>query len=254
MPPDDCTEHVCALSADGRLFARIEPYEDKNPGKFAIWEVLSGSIRTRLNAGGSIQAFAFSNDGRLLAASVQGAPVFLWDLHGGPRPSSPGRANLEQAWGDLLKADAAVAFAAVKLFAAYPDLCIPFLREVLPPINPPAEAKINQLISDLDHKDFRKRESATKELAAMGERALGALRVASTGTLTPEARERVERLLSAEDRPSPEFIRQIRSIESMEAAGGPEALKLLEHCGTGAAGALFTRNAQSAAKRLKART
>lgn len=253
VPPDEHNEHIIAMSADGRMLARVEGNNDSTTAKIAIWEVLASAVRMRCEAGGSVRAIAFSADGRTFAASIQGAPVFLWDLHGGPRPPAPGRANLETAWTELLNSDSAKAFAAVKLLAAHPDCSIPFLRDVIGPVTPPDETKVAKLIADLDHKEFRKREQSTRELATLGERARGALRQASAGPLSPETRERIERLLSAEDRPSPEYIRQMRAIEAIEVAGGPESLKLLEHWGSGAAGTMFTRGAQSAAKRLKVR-
>jgi hypothetical protein len=106
------------------------------------------------------------------------------------------------------------------------------------------------MITDLDHKDYRRREEATRALAGLGDRAAGALRDALAGSPGPEARERIERLLAAEGRPTPESMRMCRAVEAMEVAGTPEAAKLLAHWAGGAAGATFTREAQAAARRL----
>jgi WD40 repeat protein len=272
VPPGERSEHVIALSPDRRVLARME-----GNNEIAIWEILAGSIRARLTLAESASAMAFSADCRTFAASVQGAPVFLWDLHGHKRPSAPEGAALDLAWRSLLKLDgpntpvetaAAAAtlnwgkllyakvspsFAAIRLLAAHPEQSVPFLRDKVLPITPPDERKVAGLIADLDHSNFRQRERATRSLAELGERARGALQKAEAGTLTPEARERVERLLAGDEHVSPEMLRIIRAIEAMEVAGTPEAMKLLNHWAGGAAGAQFTVSAETAKQRLAAR-
>jgi hypothetical protein len=240
---------------NSRMLARVEQKgsDEKKKQTISIWEVLGGTIRLQLEIDGDASALSFSEDGRHLAASMYGAPVFLWDLYSGAKPPSPDRAGLDRAWADLAKSDGIVGFAAIKLLAAYPDRAAPFLREVLPPIAPPDHAHVARLIADLEHKEFRKRESATKSLAELGERARGALRQAANGNLAPETRERIDRLLAAEERKSPEFLRMARALEAMEAAGTPEAIKVIEYWSAGAKGANFTRSAQAAMKRLKER-
>jgi hypothetical protein len=272
VPPGDRSEHVIALSPDGRVLARMEGNND-----IAIWEILAGSIRARLTLSESATAMAFSPDCRTFAASVQGAPVFLWDLHGPAKPAVPDRPALELAWKTLIKldgrstpTDTAVAaatmdwvnlaqprvsasFAAIRLLAAHPQQSVPFLREKLAPITPPDETRVAGLIADLDHSNFRQRERAARSLAELGERARGALQKAAAGPLAPEARERVERLLTRDERVSPEMLRMIRAIEAMEVAGTPEAMKLLERWAGGAPGAAFTVSAEAAKQRLAAR-
>jgi WD40 repeat protein len=254
LPPDDDRNYIVALSPDRRLLARLEKKESDKETHIALWEVLAGTVRVRNSLGGSAAALAFSPDGRTLAASVYGAPVFLWDLHAGPKIAAPDRDALERSWSDLLKPDAAVAFAAVRQLAAFSDRSAPFLRQALPPVSPPDRSQLDRLIADLEHKEFRKREAASKELAALGERARGALRRAADGPLEPETRERVERLLAAAERTSPEFLRMIRALEAMEVAATPDAVKLIERWAGGADGANFTRQAQAALKRIRERT
>ncbi len=248
VPQDEQREQCIAISPDGRMLARLEV-----ASKIAIWEVLSGSLRRRLDGGGAVVSLAFTGDGKTLAASVRGGPIFLWDLYaGGWRiPVSPG--SLEQAWADLRSPDAALAFAAMRLFASCPKDAIPFLQINASPLASPDAEQIRKWIDELDHRDFRRRESAMKGLASMGERSRGPLRDALGRTLPPETRERIERLLAADGRLTPEQLRLIRSVEAMEAVGTPEAAALLAHWSTGAAGATFTRAAVEAKNRLKMR-
>jgi len=76
------------------------------------------------------------------------------------------------------------------------------------------------------------------------------LRQALTSGPSPEVRERIERLIAAEERPSPEHLRRMRAVEAMEVAGTKEAKELLAYWAGGAPGALFTRDAEAAIKRL----
>jgi len=245
VPEDNQREQCIAISPDGRMFARLEA-----ENKIAVWEVLSGSLRRRMDAGGAVASLAFTADGKTLAASVRGAPIFLWDLHVAGWRLPVSKAALDRAWADLRSPDAAVAFAAIRFFSTCPKDAIPFLKECAVPVVAPEAEKIRLWIEDLDHRDFRKRESAMKSLAALGERSRGSLRDALGKTLPPETRERIERLLAADDRPTPEQLRLIRSVEAMEVVGTPEAVGLLAHWSTGAAGATFTRASADAKKRL----
>ena len=69
----------------------------------------------------------------------------------------------------------------------------------IPNPGPPAPADpaaARKSIADLGNDDFKVRERATKELADLGPSAAGLFREALKGKLTPEARERLEKLLA----------------------------------------------------------
>src|SRR5262249_51283104 len=244
-------EPVTSLSPDGRMLARLEA-DNNDANKIVIWEVQANSPRLRLSAGGSPSAFAFAPDGRRFAASIPGVPVFLWDLHA-PSKDAKAPADVNQAWNDLRATDAAVAFVAIKHFVASPATSVPFLRDKLLPISPPDMEQVKRMIADLDHKDYRRREKAMRSLADLGERVRDPLRQALSSGPSPEVRERVERLIAAEERPSPDQPRRMRAVEAMEVAGTKEAKDLLAYWAGGATGALFTRDAEAATKRLAAR-
>ena len=112
---------------------------------------------------------------------------------------------------------------------------------------------VKRLTGDLDHKDYRRREVAMRALAELGERRAEPLDQCLRTGPSPEVRERIERILAAQERPTPEQLRRLRSIEAIEVAGTREAADLLAHWATGAPGALFTREAKDAAMRLAAR-
>src|SRR5439155_24199602 len=59
------------------------------------------------------------------------------------------------------------------------------------------DKKIERLIKQLDNHDFRKREAASKELEAIGEPALDALRKAAVAGATLETRRRAEQIIQS---------------------------------------------------------
>jgi len=244
---------VIALSAGGRMLARLEGDEESQL-KVAIWDVVGNAVRARFPIGRSVSAVAFSPDSRTLAVSMHGGPVFFWDLHAPPKSATPPTiVELDHAWLDLRATDGARSFEAIKLLARNPGLAVPFLRDKVSPVTPPDAKQVDRLIRDLDHKDYRRRETAMRSLAEQGERVREPLKQALTPGPTPEVRERIERLLVAEERPTPDYLRRIRAVEAMEVAGTKEAGELLAHWAGGAPGASFTRDAEAAAKRLAVR-
>src|SRR5262245_4604142 len=78
-----------------------------------------------------------------------------------------------------------------------PELVTMVVR--IPNVSPPAlsdAATARKCIGDLGDDNFKVRERAAKELAALGTSAARLYREALKGDLTPEARERLERLLA----------------------------------------------------------
>jgi WD40 repeat protein len=246
-------EPVLALSSGGRFLAHVETSSDEKTA-IAVWDVLGNTVRARFPVGSDAAALAFAPDGRTLAASVSGAPVFLWDLYArNPVSLWSVASHPFLAWNDLRAPDGAVAHEAVKVFAGWPAAAVPFLRERVAPVEPPNAEMVKRLTGDLDHKDYRRREVAMRTLAELGERAREPLNQCLRTGHSPEVRERIERILAAQERPTPEQLRRLRSIEAMEVAGTREAADLLAHWASGAPGAHFTREAAAAAKRLAAR-
>jgi WD40 repeat protein len=246
-PAEDNREYVLAYSPDGRMVARVG-----GRGRIVLWEVYASQERATLETSesASVNALAFSPDGRTLAASVNGGPVFLWDLYPGPALTLDA-VELECAWWALQGDDA---FGAIQLLARAPGEVVPFLRERVAPVARPDPNVVDRQIAGLDHKEFRKREAAGRALAALGERAHEPIAKALAARPSPEVRERLEKLLAATERPTPDLLRRLRAVEIAEVIGTPAAATLLGHWAGGAPGAQFTAEASAAAQRLAART
>ena len=80
------------------------------------------------------------------------------------------------------------------------------------PIEPIAADRLRQWIAALDDPAFAKRDAATTELAALGERTEPALRAALAANPSAEKRQRIEKLLAAPlDAPPAETLRWLYS-------------------------------------------
>src|SRR5438552_3930152 len=164
-------------------------------------------------------------------------------------PFAPGKtielkaAELEECW-DKLGGDVEIAYRTVGKLRAVPEQAVALLRGRLKPA-PMADAqRIAQLIADLENKEFKSRELATKELEKLGEVAAPALHKALGGKLALEVRRRLELLLEKLEGASlpAETLRQVRAVEALEGIGGAEARRVLEALVTdGAAHARLTR-------------
>ena len=129
------------------------------------------------------------------------------------------------------------------------------LRTRLGPAKAAAPDLMAKLVRQLGADRFADREAAARELAALGGQAAPVLREALRGGLSPEARERAEKLLaaSADDIgrvPPPDDLRVTRAVQALELAGTPEARGLLTEWAGGAAGARLTEEAAGARRRL----
>ena len=100
----------------------------------------------------------------------------------------------------------------------------------LKPTAAPSPRKIQQLIEELADRDYRTREAAERELAALVEEVRPMLQVAyDAGTHGPEAGQRLERLLN---NTSASRIR-IRAHEAMERIGTPAAKAIVAESAKG---------------------
>jgi hypothetical protein len=220
-----------------------------------VWELATGKEVLQLKGHrGPVPSVAFAPGGRSLASGSQDGTALVWDLTGGPQRHRLSAAQGEALWSDLANADAAVAYRAIWALAAAPREAVPFLREHLPPV-PREESqrkRIARWIEELDAETFATRESASAELARLGEAAQPALREALVGNLSLEARRRVERLLQRlEERELPaEVLRAVRAVMVLEQIATPEARALLRELATAAPETRLTREAKAAVSRL----
>jgi WD40 repeat protein len=239
-----------AISPDGRTLAG-----GSYSGAICLWEV--GTTRSRGVLTGHrarISSLDFSPDGARLISGSNDTTALIWDLTGladdkGDKSLSPEK--LASLWDDLADADAGKAWRAGWRLAADPAATVPFLREHLHPAEVD-EARIAKLIAALDGDDFEGREKASRELAHLGDLAGPAVRQALAGNPSSEARRRLEELASKLDGPveDMEQARALRAVEALEHMRTPDARRLLDGIGKGAAGARLTRDAKAAGDRL----
>jgi hypothetical protein len=164
--------------------------------------------------------------------------------------------QLESAWADFgLSDDAGTekALEGIEAMMATPKLAVPFLKDRLKPVPAPDGKRIQQLIADLDGKDFKTRDKAAKELEALGPLAAPALEKLLQEKLPLDLQRRVETLLERGENKSltVDELRAIRGIEVLRGIGNAEAVVVLEALAKGADGAVITAQARKALSGLK---
>ena len=115
----------------------------------------------------------------------------------------------------------------------HPEQSVPFLREKVKPAIPLTEARVAQLIADLDSDTFRTRDTAERTLRGYGDSVRAAMTKALQGNAKPEQRSRLERLLRQLDAdPIPpltdEQIPLAWAVAALERIGTPEARAILK--------------------------
>jgi WD40 repeat protein len=247
---DDRPASAVAFSPDGRLlFAagsdglRAEDVWTRKVVK--SWRPHRGGVLTLAAAGG-----------RLLTVGADGTAV-VWDVARLklPKPEltrlTP--AELAKLWDDLAADKTADGYRAIGRAVVAGPQAVELLRQRLENSATVDGKRLATLIADLDADDFETREKATRELAAIGTRAVPALRKALDGSPSAEVRQRVEGLLKKLD--GPEAVGQQqrvgRALEALEAIGSPEAVKALEALAK--RGDEMAREAKAALERLAKR-
>ena len=117
------------------------------------------------------------------------------------------------------------------------------------------EKHLARLIAALDSGRFAVRERAARKLEGLGSAAEPALRKVLTGKPSLEVRNRIEKLLEQEPRqrssPTPNRLRQMRTLEALELAGDGEAHRLLKELAGGMPGVWLAGEARAALRRMK---
>src|SRR5262249_52816647 len=102
--------------------------------------------------------------------------------------------ELHSAWATLASGDAVKAYEMMRSLRAAPRQVVPFLRERLAEF-PRVGERIARILALLDDDRYAVREKAMEELIALGPDAEPVLRKALGGSPSPEARQRIERVL-----------------------------------------------------------
>jgi WD40 repeat protein len=239
-----------AVSSDGRLVAT-----GNSDGSVTIYESASGQIRdTFYGHRQGVFTVAFTPDARRVISAGEGHSVLLWDisLQNGATAALPwANGEMQRVWDGLGTEHARTAKATMARFAATPQESVEFLGNQLKPaaeIRVDVNAKIQQIVQDLDSSSFATREQANKELNQLGNSAFEEIRKLAKESHSPEVIRRLNGFLTrfevAENEPN--NIREARAIEILEAINSPESRRLLVLLSQGAKSATRTKRAQAA--------
>jgi RNA polymerase sigma factor (sigma-70 family) len=254
--PDWLDTPVLAFSPGGSWLAAAYP-----GGVIRVREAASGQEVLSLRSDAEmVNRLLWSNDGASLFAVNWDTTVLEWDL--APPGWDSGRSGAilppeaDRLWADLASSDAPVAYRAFWRLATATD-AVAVLKSRLRPARTGEHAeRIRRLIADLDHDQFAVRETATRDLAALGSRAEPALRHALSRAESPEVRSRVKAIL---ERLSPDLQitsddrRRTRAVEALERLATPEARQLLTELAQGDSFARLTQEAKASLDRLRRR-
>jgi hypothetical protein len=265
------------FSPDNRMIAIL------NRDTLRIHDLHSGErLWEHREPSGFVEGFAFSPDGRLLAAACRDATVRVWEVGPGDKSANPqplDAGSLEWLWNelgeraaadsrveewrekpvslwkDLAKGKSARAYEAIGKLVADPERSLPFLKERLQAA-PPADAeRLGRLTADLDSEEFRKRDTASHELSKLGAAAEPALRTALSRKPSLEMRKRLETLLRELERKQKRLgMARLRAIQVSEGIGTKPAQTVLKDLAEGTGGAPGTRDAGAAMRRIQARS
>lgn len=243
-----------AFSNDGRIIASAGWDH-----VIRFWDVLTGREIQHLAAGhrGSINALVFSGDDRAAATAADDGTCLVWRS---PRTAVEATRRLsrdtcERLWSNLREADGARAQRAITDLVRGADSSVAYLTERLRPPAPLDKRFINQLLDDLDSRQFATRERATAELRRLGEDVIPSLRKAmAQADRSPEFASRAGGLIEELALPSPDRLRDYRALEALEYIGSSGAQSLLKKIGEGAAMSQVARAAAASAERLAKRT
>jgi RNA polymerase sigma factor (sigma-70 family) len=238
-----------AFSPDGRTLAT-----GSDDTTVRLWEVRTGGERDRFTGHArTIDSLAFAPDSKTLAAASSEAPVYLWEVFTRAAAKSLTVADAEQAWVDLLAADAKVGFRAVRRLIAAPESAVALLKPRLKPAAAPDLRRVHDLIRQLDSPRFAERQKAANELEKLADQAVTALHAALQGETAAEVRQTLQRLLDRIEAGTPETLRAIRTVEVLEHIATPVAREHLKTLAGGQPGAEPTVAAAAALKRLEKR-
>jgi WD40 repeat protein len=228
-----------AFSSDGHWLLTAGPNRE-----IRLWETVTRrEVHRFAGHEGGVTFVGFGPSGRTILSTGLDGAAYQWDLR---PPAAAGRL----AWDDLADSDPAIAYRAGWVMTDDPKATLDLMRVKLPPVVGPTPAELTRLIADLNADRFALREAAVRTLTDLGPLATPALKQAAAGELSPEARERVTKILDRRvDDLSPAALRAVRAVAVLERIGTPDAIAQLKAWAAGANGAPLTEEARAAVAR-----
>jgi hypothetical protein len=220
-----------------------------------LWDTLTGQELAAFNGhNAAVLAVAFAPDSKTVASASADTTALIWDVTTMARaqapPKVPQPGELEAWWQQLTASDAAKAFAAMGDLAGAPQAAVALIKQRLQPAALDRKRALD-LIGQLDHAQYKIRETASNELYKMGEQIVPELEKVLANDPSPEARTRLDNLRAKLTGLvlQGERLRSYRAVEILEIVGTPEARLVLQVLAEGAPDALVTQSAQAALKR-----
>ncbi len=225
-------QHI-AFSPDGRLLVTAS---EGSGGGVQVWEVATRTLVHRFSTGfGTVYRIGISPDGTRVASAGAEEVITVWDLTSRHGKDTPKADELAAAWANLEDLEGAKGHPATRTLVAGGTKS---LRVIAAGVEETLDTqkKIATWVKDLGSEEFAEREKATKELTALGFRAMPALHVATATTESAEAKKRAGEILTALSAkglavPSHglagDTMRLFRAVEVLEDIGGTEAKSLL---------------------------
>jgi RNA polymerase sigma factor (sigma-70 family) len=224
-----------------------------------LWDAATGKALRHLEGhDGGVTTAVLSPDGSRVASAGWDTTALVWDvadLVHRQRSESPklSAEEFDALWTNLAGSDAAKAGQAMGQLLAAREHTVTLFKQHIRPAQPADPQRLASLLGDLDSEQFAVRDKASQEIEKLGDLAEPALRKALDKSPPPEARRRLEQLLTQVEGgiPSGERLRGLRAVEVLEHIGTPEARELLKKLAEGAPEAHLTREAKAALERLR---
>ncbi len=178
---------------------------------------------------------------RTMVTGMPDGTLLVWDMSPEkwklpPKTAIEKPVNVRQLWADL-KADARTALHAANLLAESPADCLTLFRESLKPAPGVNGKEIEDLIGELDDRQFNVRESAMKELRQKRDEVDDILKQRLEKTKSLEVRRRLKEILaSSPPAIAGDALRDMRAVGVLEWIGSAEAKDILQKLASGAAG------------------